>query len=177
MIMQAESRLVFVPGLGDAGPGAILPRPPLPESLIGALREQLPTALFASNPCRIRHFNQACPNNPLLSLLCHSTTTNLSTVRSLMHAQTSSRRPCCPLLWQVAASPGYRARLVFCTPVYDIRIDMTFDDMLQIEGSSGCQGPEVLSMEVNIESPFMHALNWMCPSSILCVFCIGTAAN
>ncbi|EIE23695.1 DNA polymerase epsilon, subunit B [Coccomyxa subellipsoidea C-169] len=77
--IRAESRLVFVPGLGDAGPGAILPRPPLPESLIGALREQLPTALFTSNPCRIRHFNQACPNNPLLSLLCHSTTTNLST--------------------------------------------------------------------------------------------------
>ncbi|KAK9905544.1 hypothetical protein WJX75_001819 [Coccomyxa subellipsoidea] len=56
--IRAESRLVFVPGLGDAGPGAILPRPPLPESLIGALREQLPTAVLASNPCRIRHFNQ-----------------------------------------------------------------------------------------------------------------------
>lgn len=61
---------MFVPGLGDAGPGAILPRPPLPESLIGALREQLPTAVFASNPCRIRHFNQACLI--LLPLLLHT---------------------------------------------------------------------------------------------------------
>ncbi|BDA47706.1 DNA polymerase epsilon subunit 2 [Coccomyxa sp. Obi] len=56
--IKEQSRLVFVPGLGDAGPGAILPRPPLPDSLVGALREALPTAVFASNPCRIRHYNQ-----------------------------------------------------------------------------------------------------------------------
>ena len=49
---------MFVPGLGDPGPGAILPRPPLPDSLTADLRQQLPNALFTSNPCRIRHFTQ-----------------------------------------------------------------------------------------------------------------------
>ncbi len=58
IVSQEGSRLVFVPGLGDAGPGAILPRPPLPDSLVSALRDALPTAVFASNPCRIRHYNQ-----------------------------------------------------------------------------------------------------------------------
>jgi DNA polymerase epsilon subunit 2 len=56
---QEESRLVFVPGLGDPGPGALLPRPPLPECLTAALRQRLPNAVFTSNPCRIRHFTQA----------------------------------------------------------------------------------------------------------------------
>ncbi len=61
---QEGSRLVFVPGMGDAGPAAVLPRPPLPESLIGELRERLPNAVFASNPCRIRHFTQVTPPMP-----------------------------------------------------------------------------------------------------------------
>ncbi len=49
---------MFVPGMGDAGPGAVLPRPPLPESLTGELRARLHNAVFASNPCRIRHYSQ-----------------------------------------------------------------------------------------------------------------------
>ena len=56
---QAESKLVFVPSMSDAGPAAILPRPPLPEPLIADARELLPNAVFASNPCRIRFYNQA----------------------------------------------------------------------------------------------------------------------
>lgn len=52
---------MFVPGLGDPGPGAILPRPPLPDSLTADLRQQLPNAIFTSNPCRIRHFTQVWP--------------------------------------------------------------------------------------------------------------------
>ena len=57
--LQEESKLVFVPGTSDAGPAAILPRPPLPEPLIADARELLPNAVFASNPCRIRFYNQA----------------------------------------------------------------------------------------------------------------------
>ena len=45
-------------------PRAVLPRPPLPESLTGELRERLPNAVFASNPCRIRHYTQVTPPMP-----------------------------------------------------------------------------------------------------------------
>ena len=62
---------MFVPGPGDAGPGAVLPRPPLPESLVGELRERLPNAMFASNPCRIRHYTQVhCPFQPCFVVPC-----------------------------------------------------------------------------------------------------------
>ena len=50
---------MFVPSTSDAGPAAILPRPPLPEPLIADARELLPNAVFATNPCRIRFYNQA----------------------------------------------------------------------------------------------------------------------
>ena len=50
---------MFVPSTSDAGPAAILPRPPLPEALIADARELLPNAVFASNPCRLRFYNQA----------------------------------------------------------------------------------------------------------------------
>ena len=61
LALQAESKLVFVPSMSDAGPAAILPRPPLPEPLIADARELLPNAVFASNPCRIRFYNQVRP--------------------------------------------------------------------------------------------------------------------
>ena len=50
---------MFVPSTSDAGPAAILPRPPLPEPLVADARELLPNAVFATNPCRIRFYNQA----------------------------------------------------------------------------------------------------------------------
>jgi DNA polymerase epsilon subunit 2 len=46
---------VFVPGPGDVGPGLVLPRPPLPDYFTADLRETLPTATFATNPCRLRY--------------------------------------------------------------------------------------------------------------------------
>ena len=57
---QANTRFVFVPGPGDPGPGDVLPRPPLPAALTGALRAAVPSAEFASNPCRLRHYMQVC---------------------------------------------------------------------------------------------------------------------
>lgn len=79
VLLQESSRLVFVPGMGDAGPGAVLPRPPLPESLTKELRERLPNAVFASNPCRVRHYNQArsglaCASQALVRRLVNANT-------------------------------------------------------------------------------------------------------
>ena len=57
-VLQEESRFIFVPGPGDPGPGSALPRPPLPAYFTSDLRQLLPTAVFASNPCRIRLYTQ-----------------------------------------------------------------------------------------------------------------------
>ncbi|KAK9827395.1 hypothetical protein WJX81_006181 [Elliptochloris bilobata] len=53
-----HTRYVFVPGPGDPGPGDVLPRPPLPAALTGAVRAAVPNAVFATNPCRLRHYTQ-----------------------------------------------------------------------------------------------------------------------
>ncbi|KAL0045501.1 hypothetical protein WJX82_008463 [Trebouxia sp. C0006] len=56
--LQEESKFVFVPGPGDPGPGNVLPRPALPAYFTSDLRQLLPTAVFASNPCRMRLYTQ-----------------------------------------------------------------------------------------------------------------------
>lgn len=117
---QAESRLVFVPGLGDAGPGAILPRPPLPDSLTAPLRDCLPNAIFASNPCRIRHYNQASASQNIsiksvgtsqLTARCTTTFTNLrgGTLRARPTVATSDPALSQPL--QIAASHALLAAI------------------------------------------------------------------
>lgn len=52
------TRFVFVPGPQDPGPGNIIPRPPIPESLIKGVTDKLPLAVFTSNPCRIQYCTQ-----------------------------------------------------------------------------------------------------------------------
>ena len=49
---------MFVPGPGDPGPASTLPRPALPAFLTADLRQALPTAIFSSNPCRLRLYTQ-----------------------------------------------------------------------------------------------------------------------
>jgi len=49
---------VFIPGPGDPSPGTALPQPPIPAYFTGELRRVLPTAVFASNPCRVRYLSQ-----------------------------------------------------------------------------------------------------------------------
>ncbi|KAL3143406.1 hypothetical protein ABBQ38_002229 [Trebouxia sp. C0009 RCD-2024] len=56
--LQEESRFIFVPGPGDPGPANVLPRPALPAYFTADLRQLLPTAVFASNPCRMRLYTQ-----------------------------------------------------------------------------------------------------------------------
>ena len=49
---------MFVPGPGDPGITAALPRPGLRKSLVGRLPAVLPRVTFASNPCRVRYKSQ-----------------------------------------------------------------------------------------------------------------------
>jgi len=56
--LRQESRFVFIPGPGDPGLNAALPRPGLQSSVIGSLLEKVPRAQFASNPAKIRYFSQ-----------------------------------------------------------------------------------------------------------------------
>lgn len=53
-----SSRFVFVPGPQDPGPGNILPRPPIPQSISEGLREKVPFAMFTTSPCRIQYCSQ-----------------------------------------------------------------------------------------------------------------------
>lgn len=50
---QAGTRFVFVPGQRDPGAAEVLPRPPLPPYFTEKLLEEIPSAVFASNPCRV----------------------------------------------------------------------------------------------------------------------------
>jgi DNA polymerase epsilon subunit 2 len=56
--IRERSRFVFVPGPHDAGGSGCLPRPPLPRVFTKRLRQTLPTATFATNPCRLRYYAQ-----------------------------------------------------------------------------------------------------------------------
>ena len=56
--IRAGCRFVFVPGPGDPSPSTALPQPPLPAYFTGELRRVLPTAVFASNPCRVLYLSQ-----------------------------------------------------------------------------------------------------------------------
>ena len=58
MCVQDESKFIFVPGPGDPGPANVLPRPALPAYFTSDVRQLLPTAVFASNPCRMRLYTQ-----------------------------------------------------------------------------------------------------------------------
>lgn len=56
--LVASSRFVFVPGPNDPGSANVLPRPPLPAFFTQRMRDRVPSASFATNPCRLRFFTQ-----------------------------------------------------------------------------------------------------------------------
>jgi hypothetical protein len=105
---QAHTRYVFVPGPGDSGPGDLLPRPPLPAALTGALRAALPSAVFASNPCRLRHYSQVplpCPACPAARSACRAAQRRWAS-RSLAHV-TSAELLC---VWGTHAGTQHAGR-------------------------------------------------------------------
>ncbi|KAL4238277.1 DNA polymerase epsilon subunit 2 [Mactra antiquata] len=53
-----SSKFLFVPGPLDPGPSTILPRPAIPKSVTDDIRSRVPSAIFASNPCRIQYCTQ-----------------------------------------------------------------------------------------------------------------------
>jgi len=52
------THFVFVPGPLDITVNSILPRRPILSTLLGRLKLRVPKVHFATNPCRIKFFNQ-----------------------------------------------------------------------------------------------------------------------
>ncbi|CAI5474856.1 unnamed protein product [Closterium sp. Yama58-4] len=56
--LKDKSLFVFVPGQADPGPCAVLPRPSLPRFFTEPITHALPSALFSSNPSRLKFYSQ-----------------------------------------------------------------------------------------------------------------------
>ncbi|GAA5982326.1 hypothetical protein JCM5350_006145 [Sporobolomyces pararoseus] len=56
--LLAHSQFLLVPGPTDPWSSSVLPRPPLPESLLKPLLAKIPNLTLGSNPCRVRWFSQ-----------------------------------------------------------------------------------------------------------------------
>ena len=48
-----RTKFVFVPSRDDLGIGHVLPRPSIPSIITEGFLNKVPTAVFASNPCRL----------------------------------------------------------------------------------------------------------------------------
>ena len=56
--LLAHSQFLLVPGPTDPWSSSVLPRPPLPESLVKPLLAKIPNLTLGTNPCRVRWFSQ-----------------------------------------------------------------------------------------------------------------------
>ncbi len=56
--MTRTTHFVFVPGPRDITGNSVLPRRPLVSSFVSRLKSKIPKVHFATNPCRIKFFNQ-----------------------------------------------------------------------------------------------------------------------
>ncbi|KAJ4960388.1 hypothetical protein NE237_020298 [Protea cynaroides] len=56
--LKEHSRFLFIPGPDDVGPSTVLPRCALPKYLTEELQKHVPSAIFTSNPCRIKFYTQ-----------------------------------------------------------------------------------------------------------------------
>ena len=54
----SDSYFLFVPGPQDPGPGPVLPRPPLPASIVEPVTKRLARARMCSNPARVQYCSQ-----------------------------------------------------------------------------------------------------------------------
>lgn len=59
-LIAESSSFVIIPGPTDAGPGNILPRPPMPPMLLEGFKSSLGSSqvYYGTNPCRIRYLTQ-----------------------------------------------------------------------------------------------------------------------
>jgi len=53
-----ESKFIFIPGPTDPWSADVVPREGIPETFTQRLRQKVPGAIFATNPCRIKYFTQ-----------------------------------------------------------------------------------------------------------------------
>nr|GMD37465.1 DNA polymerase epsilon subunit B [Ipomoea batatas] len=56
--LKEHSRFLFIPGPDDVGPSTVLPRCCLPKYITEELQKNIPTAIFSSNPCRVKFYTQ-----------------------------------------------------------------------------------------------------------------------
>ena len=57
-VILRSTHFVFVPGPLDITVNAVLPKRPLLASMTAKLKSKIPRVCFATNPCRIKFFNQ-----------------------------------------------------------------------------------------------------------------------
>ncbi|KAG8228620.1 hypothetical protein J437_LFUL009325 [Ladona fulva] len=70
-----NSKFIFVPGPLDPASANILPRTPLPKFVTKDFEEKIPTAIFASNPCRIQYCTKEIVvlRQDMVTKLCRNT--------------------------------------------------------------------------------------------------------
>ena len=57
-VLVEKSQFLFVPGPQDPSQANILPRPPLPSTIVSGVSDRVPSARFCSNPTRIQFCTQ-----------------------------------------------------------------------------------------------------------------------
>lgn len=73
--IKKNSQFVLVPGPYDLGSPKILPRGPLPHSLLEGFINRVPNTILASNPCRIQYCTKEIVvlREDMLTKLCRNT--------------------------------------------------------------------------------------------------------
>lgn len=75
LILKKETDIILVPALEDPATPAIMPRPPLPDTLCADFKRLVPRTVLASNPCRLQYCTQqivVCRAD-LITKLCRNT--------------------------------------------------------------------------------------------------------
>ena len=73
--IKRDSKFIFVPAINDIGSPKILPRLPLPDNLTEDFRNNIPGAIFATNPCRIQYCTKEIVvlRGDILTKMCRNT--------------------------------------------------------------------------------------------------------
>ncbi|KAF3421490.1 hypothetical protein E2986_08250 [Frieseomelitta varia] len=73
--IKRDSKFIFVPAINDIGSPKILPRLPLPNNLTEDFRNNIPGAIFATNPCRIQYCTKEIVvlRGDILTKMCRNT--------------------------------------------------------------------------------------------------------